>query len=132
MVVSIGVGVWIEHLVFIGRDKSDKRMANNKEAGVLVELSRQLVEVPRLWGLVNVPVRHFLDYFSFATLWDYLARVLIPLPPASPSQLSFPFPFLLLASSNCLSTWGTLARLMCDQARKLENQVVEATLAMGQ
>ena len=59
MVVSIRVGVWIEHLVFIGRDKSDKRMADNKEAGVLVELSRQLVEVPCLWSLVNVPDRLF-------------------------------------------------------------------------
>ena len=57
--VSIGVGVWIKHLVFIGRDKSDEGMADNKEAGVLVELGRQLVEVPCLWGLVNVPVGNF-------------------------------------------------------------------------
>ena len=53
----------------------------------------------------------------------------MPLPPSSPSQLTSSF---LPASFNCLSTRGTDLRSILDQARKFENQVVEATLAMGQ
>ena len=55
--VSIGERVWTEHLVFIGGDKSNKRVTNDEEPCILLELSCQLFKVRSFWGLVNVPGR---------------------------------------------------------------------------
>ena len=56
VVVSVGERMRVEHLVFVRRDKSNKRVADEKEPSVLLELGRQVFEVRRLRSLEDVPV----------------------------------------------------------------------------
>ena len=60
VVVSVGEGVRVEHLVFVRRDKSNQRVADQKETSVLLELGRQVFEVRGFRSLEDVPVhKHF-------------------------------------------------------------------------
>ena len=55
MVISKGKRMRTEHLVLVGRDKSNKWMADKEETSILLEFQCQFFEVGRLWYLVNVP-----------------------------------------------------------------------------
>ena len=54
--VSVGERMWIEHLIFVRRDKPNQWVPNKQESSVLFELGSQLLEVGGLWNLVDVPV----------------------------------------------------------------------------